>query len=394
MWIKKRHKIITNIVRPIMKLYLKIVYKIKLEKPIKIENGALIISNHTTSMDQFIVGLLFKENLYYMASHDIFQHKFLGKLIKFLVNPIPKEKGKSSDIQAIKSCLHVAKENGNICIFVEGNRTLSGKLGNVDYSIVKLVKALKKPLVICNIKGGFGTEPRWGLKPRKGKMEAGVKQIYDYSDIKDMSNDELYELIISNITVDDYNYYNNYKSNKKALYIERVLYICPVCGHMHTIYSKKNDFYCRNCNLKVTYNADLSLTSDNDSFKFKYLYELYDYQINFVKNKEYLENEIIYEDDILAFKPRMFNSKENLNGRKIKIYNDKLIIQLKDDDIILDFNCIDGITLLGKRKMNIYVGNTTYQVFNKKNTNLLKYMHLFYILKSRREGKECEFLGL
>ena len=77
-------------------------------------------------MDEFLIGILFKEQLYYMASIDLFEHAITGKLIKFLVNPILKEKNKKSDMMAIRNCLNVAKENGNICIFVEGNRTYSG----------------------------------------------------------------------------------------------------------------------------------------------------------------------------------------------------------------------------------------------------------------------------
>ena len=155
MWCKKRHKVIISIIRPIFKLHFKYKYNLSV-KCTDIEESSLILSNHVTSLDPFMVGLLFKNPLYYMASMDLFQHAFIGKLIKFLVNPIPKEKSKKSDLTAIKSCIKVARENGSICIFPEGNRTVTGKLGNVDKSIVKLAKSLKKPLVFVNIKGGFG----------------------------------------------------------------------------------------------------------------------------------------------------------------------------------------------------------------------------------------------
>ena len=45
-----------------------------------IEESSLILSNHVTSLDPFMVGSLFKNPLYYMASMDLFQHAFIGKI--------------------------------------------------------------------------------------------------------------------------------------------------------------------------------------------------------------------------------------------------------------------------------------------------------------------------
>ena len=151
--------------------------------------------------------------------------------------------------------MRVAKEGGNICIFPEGNRTLSGKLGNVDYSIVKLAKSLKVPLVICNIEGGYGVDPRWSNKSRKGKLHVFVRNIYQFDDIKDMDNDELYNLIIDGLTVDEFANENEYKSKKIAEDLERVFFICPNCGHMHSIHTKGNQIYCNKCGLENAENA-------------------------------------------------------------------------------------------------------------------------------------------
>ena len=247
MWIKVRHRVIIEILRPFFTLYLKIKYKFTHDKAIKMPEGSVVLCNHTTTLDPFMLNILFKQNIYFMASKDIFNHRFTGGLIKFLVNPIPKEKGNKSDIAAIKNCMRVAKEKGCIGIFPEGNRTLSGKLGYIDFSIVKLIKALKKPLVICNISGGYPTDPRWGAKIRKGKIHASIREIYQYDEISSMDNEELYKLIVEKLTVDDYNYYPVYKGKNTAEHLERVLYICPICGHMHSIYTKGNMIYCKDC---------------------------------------------------------------------------------------------------------------------------------------------------
>ena len=85
MWVKRRHKVITTLLRPVFRLYLKIKYRATFSKKVSMPEGSIIISNHTTTLDPFMVGMLFKQNLYYMASKDLFNHRFAGKIIKFLV---------------------------------------------------------------------------------------------------------------------------------------------------------------------------------------------------------------------------------------------------------------------------------------------------------------------
>lgn len=390
MWVKKRHRVFVTILKPFFKLYLVFKYKFSCDKPISMKEGSIILSNHTTTLDPVMISCLFKQNLYFMASKDIFNHRFIGKFLKFWLNPIAKEKGKKTDLTAIKSCLRVAKENGNIAIFPEGNRTLSGELGNVDFSIVKLIKQLKKPLVICNIEGGYPTDPRWGLTIRKGKIHASIKKIYSYDEIKDMSNEELYELVLSGLRVNDYNYYPNYKGKKLAEHLEKILYICPVCGHMHTISTNKNMIYCSSCKLEVEHLPSLTFKTNREEFSFKNVSDWYKWQIEVIKEKDYNYNEVIYQDEVGLYLSQPFKKKELLSFGIMKIYNDRFTFDGYDKEFL--FDDIIAVTLVGKKKMNIYVDDTTYQIFNNPKTNLLKYMHLFYVIKNI--GGNYEFLGL
>ena len=394
MWFKKRHKLVIFIFRPIFKLHFRIKYNLKVKVYKEIDYPALILSNHVTSLDPFIVGSYFKKPLYYMASLDLFQHFFVGKLIKFLVNPIPKAKSKKSDLTAIKSCIKVAKENGTICIFPEGNRTVTGELGNVDKSIAKLAKSLKLPIILFNIHGGFGTEPRWGKGVRKGKMHCEIKKILQYDEYKDLDTDLLYEIIVNNLKVKDLNYYNNYKSKTNAMYLERVLYVCPICGSFHTLKSNKNNLFCEKCGLETSYNSNLTFSSNHPEFKFINVRDWYNYQLDIVKNKEYNDNEIIYQDDVMLTKPRLYKTKEKIGRGILQFTTNAFIVKLKDKELIFEFDKVEAVTYLGKKKMNIYYDGETYQVFNDVNSNFIKYVHLYYILKNKKEDKGSDFIGL
>lgn len=393
MWCKRRHKVVVEIIRPFFKLYFRLKYNLKIKTNPAFKDGALIISNHVNSLDPFIVGSCFKGPIYYMASIDLFEHFFVGKLIKFLVNPIPKEKSRKSDLAAVKNCIRVSKEKGSICIFPEGNRNYNGRLGYIDPSIVKLVKALKKPLVIMNIKGGFGSEPRWSKKSRKGKMEVNIKRIIEYDDYINLENDDLYNIIKEELTIDDYNYYQTFKSKNKAEYLERVLYICPACGKFHTIYSRKNNVYCNQCGLVASYNEDLTI-SFNKEISFKNLADWYDYQIEIIKNKEIIANQLIYSDKIRLVKPRLFKSKKKIGDGVLYMYDDRFECKLKKQTLVFEFSNIEAVTTLGKKKINFYYNGETYQMFGDKKLNFIKYLHMFYIIKNKKENKNNEFIGI
>lgn len=395
MWVKRRHRFITNLIRSFLKFYCRIRYKCHVDKAVKYDDNFIAVCNHVTSFDQFMFPMLFKNIIYQMATADLFDRPFFGKLIKFLVNPIPKEKNKKSDLKAIKTCINVIKENGSVGIFVEGNRTFSGDLCYVDDSIAKLVKLLKKPLIICNIEGGYGIDPRWGRKLRNGKMHVSIKKRYEYDEIKDMTNEELFNLIKKGITVN--NFHNpdiEFTTKTGAEYLERVVYICPKCGKIHTLYSKGNNLYCSNCDLIVKYNFDLTLTSNWNSFNFKHVNDWYNYQLDYVRKSSFENEELIYEDVAILGLSRKFKSRKKLGKGKFRLYGNRFEFITKTRKFIFDLKDVESCTILGRKKMGIYYDDKTYQIYGNKKMNLLKYMHMYYFMKNKEGDFKNEFWGI
>lgn len=394
MWCKKRHAVVTAILRPVFKIYYFLNFNCKVKTEQLPEEGAIIISNHTTTLDPILVGLKFNKPIYYMSSKHIFQNRFIGRILKFLVNPIPKEKTNKSDIAAIKTCIKITKEKGSICIFPEGNRTYDGHLCHIDKSIIKLVKHLKQPLIICNIIGGYGSDPRWANSTRKGKLDIVVKSKYTYDYIKNTSDDELYEKILSDLTVDDFSLDVKFKGRRRAECLESVLYICPICKSEHTLRSLVHDVYCTACNNKVTYNENLTFSSDNPLFPFKNVHEWYEFQLDKLNRKQFEPDQLIFSDTVRLVKPQMFKKREELGVGEILLYDDRFKFILDKTTLEIKHDDIDSITLIGNKIMDIYSDGTTYRVKSDHKTNLIKYMNTFYILKSRKKEREHGFVGI
>ena len=229
-WVKKRHKVVRNLLVGLVGAYVRYKSHVKVEK---FKEGKdrqfLIIMNHTTAYDQFFVGMAFKQPIYYIASEDLFSNGFVSKLLTYFLAPIPIKK-QTTDIKAVRDCLRVAREGGTIALAPEGNRTFSGRTGYFKPTIASLAKKLKLPVAVFRIEGGYGAQPRWSDVWRKGELRAYVSRVIEPEEYNDLSDEELFRIIERDMYVDEAVADGTYEHDKLAEYLERAMYVCPYCG--------------------------------------------------------------------------------------------------------------------------------------------------------------------
>ena len=203
-WRKFRHRVVKALAYAFFYPYSVMRYGIHVEsmkRPGK--QPYLLLSNHQTAFDQFFVGMIYRGPVYYVASEDLFSNGFVSGLLRYAVAPIPIRK-QTTDIRSVMNCIKVAKEGGTIAIAPEGNRTFSGRTEYIKPSIVGLVRVLKLPVAFIRIEGGYGVQPRWSDVVRKGKMRAYVSRILSPEEAARLTDDELLQLICSELTVNDF----------------------------------------------------------------------------------------------------------------------------------------------------------------------------------------------
>ncbi len=390
-WVKFRHRVVTAIARPILGGYTRLVYNIKVEK-IKDSNKRqyLIIMNHQTGLDQFILGMAVKRPVYYIASEDLFSNGFISKLLRWAVAPIPIKK-QTTDVHAVMTCLRVAKEGGNIGLAPEGNRTYSGRTGYYNPALIKLMKKLRLPMAVVRIEGGYGTQPRWSDCIRRGKMRAVISRIIEYEEYSKMTDDALYELVGAAMYIDENKECGDFKSNRRAEFIERAMYVCPKCG-LSTFESKGNKVHCKKCGLKAVYNENKTMSGEN--WPFKFAGDWYDYQCKFVNSLDILSvsDKLLYSEKANLYQVFLYKNKRLVEKNvPVELYGSKAVI----NGLEFSFNEVSAFTVLGKNKLNIYIGENVYQLKGDKHFNALKYVNLFHRYKNVTEGNENgEFLGL
>lgn len=392
-WIKPRHKFTRNFVAFALWGYIKCKYHIKYEKFKDDKRAYLILYNHQTAFDQFFIGSVFKKPVYYVASEDLFSNGFISSVIRYLVAPIPIKK-QTTDPKAVMDCFRVAREGGSIAIAPEGNRTYSGTTEYMNGAIVPLVRRLKLPLVLFRIEGGYGVQPRWTDKNRKGKMTAKVSRILEVSEVEKLTDEQLFYIIKTQLYVDEREITERYTGKRLAEHLERVAYVCPDCG-LSRFVSKGNLISCEKCGKTIEYLPNKQLKGVNCDFPFTFVKDWYDYQKQFIIKtdlSEFKEKPIWTEKGNL-FSVELYKRKKLLKKKaEILLYYDKLRL----DDKLLPFDEISTITVLGRNKLNVYYKDNLYQVKSYKGFNALKFVNVYYKYKEMQKSKNghVEFLGL
>lgn len=389
-WTRTRHKVVTEIARVVLVPYMKLRYRIKIDKFREDKKrNYLILLNHQTPFDQFFVGASFRGPIYYMATEDIFSMGWISKVIRWIVAPIPIKK-QTTDVGAVMNCIKVIREGGSIAIAPEGNRTYSGKTEYMNPAIAPLARKLGVPVLLYRIEGGYGAEPRWSDVIRKGKMHGYVARVIEPEEAAAMTNEELFAAIRDGLYVNEAAADSQFRHKKLAEYLERCIYICPHCG-ISRFESHGDTLTCLGCGKSARYLPTKEFEGD---FGFRFVNDWYEYQKNYVNQldtREYLEKPLC-EDTANLFEVLVYDRKVLLQENMyIAMYGDRLVL----GDQILSFEDISTITVLGKNKMNIYHGKQLYQIKGDKRFNALKYVMLFYRSKNIEKGDQNdEFLGI
>lgn len=396
-WLKPRHRVIRDLASLVLGPYVRIRYNIKIKKfrP-KDERPYLILSNHQTGADQFIVGMVVPRPIYYLASEDLFSNGFISKLLRFAVAPIPIKK-QTSDVQAVRNCIKVAREGGTIAIFPEGNRTFSGRTEYMKPAIAKLARSLKVPVAFMRIEGGYGVQPRWSDCVRRGKMRAYVSRVMEPEEVRALSDKEFYELVCRELYRDEAVVDGIYAHKKTAEYLERVMYVCPYCG-LSEFESRDDIIRCKRCDRKIKYLPSKELEGVGFTFPFRFVAQWYEHQCDFMNALDVsaMTDEPIYRDRVQFSRVILYKTKELLDKNAVaSLYGDRITVDTAEGQRVLDFESISVITVLGRNKLNIYHGDDVYQFKSDKRFNAVKYMNVFYRKKHIDRGEnDDKFLGL
>jgi 1-acyl-sn-glycerol-3-phosphate acyltransferase len=119
--------------------------------------GVLLVSNHLSHLDVFVLGILVPRPLNYVARSTLFL-PILGPLIRSVGGfPIQRE---GMGASGLKETLRRLRNGGIVTLFPEGTRSRTGELGDLKSGIAVLAARARVPIVPAAVAGTFEAWPR------------------------------------------------------------------------------------------------------------------------------------------------------------------------------------------------------------------------------------------
>ena len=391
-WRKFRHRVVFGLLRYPLTAYTVLRYGVKVDRfRQQGKRPYLIVMNHQTAWDQFFVCMAFRNPIYFVASEDIFSLGWISSLIRWLVAPIPIKK-QTTDLQAVKNCIKVAREGGTICLAPEGHRTFHGRTVYMKPAIASLARKLGLPLAIFRIEGGYGVHPRWSDVIRRGRMHGYVSRVVEPEELKAMTDEQVMALIEKELWQDEARVTGEFRHKKNAEFLERVFYVCPKCG-LSTFESHGDLISCTKCGMTVRHKPTKELEGVGFDFPHRFVADWYDWQNDYVNHLDTaaMTDVPLWTETARFSRVHAAKRKELLKKEAtLCLYGDRITV----DDRVFRFDEI-GVTLLGKNKLNLYEGKEFYQLKSCKRFNGLKYLNFYHRYKNLKTGEQHgQFLGL
>jgi 1-acyl-sn-glycerol-3-phosphate acyltransferase len=158
--------------------------------------GALLVCNHLSHFDVFVIGVPIKRPLNYVARSSLFV-PILGPFMRSVGAFAIQREGMGA--QGLKETLKRVRAGGMVLLFPEGTRSRDGDLAPLKSGIAVLAARTSVPIVPAGLAGTFEAWPRSELLPRCHPIRIHYGRPIAPAEIAGLDTDTVTALIRSRI---------------------------------------------------------------------------------------------------------------------------------------------------------------------------------------------------
>lgn len=377
-----RHKRIYRILYHLIRWPVRVIFGYECDAE-SLEEPALIVSNHVTDVDFFFVALGLKgSHTYYVASEHIFRLGWVSKVINWLVAPIARRKGTTA-MDTAMTMMRKLRAGYSVCVFGEGESTWNGQSIPIYPATATLARVSGKPLKTFRIEGGHLTMPRWGKGIRRGRVFGHVVNTYTPEQLKAMTVDEINEAINRDIYEDAWERQKKhpvrYRNRKRAELIETVLFLCPKCKRIGTLYGKRHQVLC-DCGYHV-HMTEYGTFEPAEPFENTAQWDRW--QMECLKKQDYAPDAKLMDEQVTLYRLNE-DAKEEIAQGTLMLENDVLRIRGR----AFELKKISQLALIQKRVIVMTYEDAYYEFRADRPRCLRKYLAAWHNCQASQEKGE------
>jgi 1-acyl-sn-glycerol-3-phosphate acyltransferase len=332
----------------------------------------VVVGNHVTTRDPFILSILCPEPIYWVTSDGNMRTRFM-RFFLGLVGSIPKSKA-IPDIQTVNWIVEVIrKRKGVVGIFPEGQASWDGHTLPLFPSTAKLLKLLKVPVVSATLEGAYFALPRWTWDRRHGRVDVRWRLLIDAGEIKSLSSEEILRRLEAGIAWDEYGRQEGdrrpYRSSRRAEHVELALFMCPECETAGSLRSRGNRLHCGSCGSTVILDRyGYFRVAGQGKARFATIRDWSTWQVSAFaaaaeEAKRRPDEAFITDGGAILRKGYRTNPLRRIRTGTLSLYPDRLeLMTVLGERISLPVAELDGVGVLKRNFLEFYHGRNLYQV--------------------------------
>ncbi|MBI9099844.1 MAG: 1-acyl-sn-glycerol-3-phosphate acyltransferase [Spirochaetaceae bacterium] len=365
--------------------YFRVEY-IGLDSVKRLEKPYIVLPNHCSFFDPFLINAPIDEKFHYVVSDSSFRNPITRWLLA-QTGAIAITKN-TTDLTSLKKMIEASRSGKVIGVFPEGLQNWDGATLPLIESTAKMVRMLNVPIVVPLIEGAYLMGPRWGTSFRRGRVFITYKILFDGIGPGEKKTSEIIQALKDAL---DHNEYKcerlkgiRFKGRKRAQNIEQLIYICPQCHSISSFRSKGNDFSCQSCGYSVHYSetGHFIVKSGRAYFDNSVEWNRWQQQEASTIVKKDPGNEPLFSDDNLIYSTPDQKGTFRKRGRgSLYFYRDKLEFKDKNSQLsVYRFDSISGMNVQLHEKLEFYCKKELHRFFTVKKRFSAKKVYDFYKL--------------
>lgn len=252
------------------------------------DEPCLILMNHSSFTDLFIIATLFADRQYHIVCTN---DGFVGKAeLMRRIGCIPTKKF-ITDTTLVKDMKYAFDTlKSSVVMYPEASYSFDGTETPLPKSLSKCLRLMKVPVVMVKTDGAFIRDPLYNnLQKRDVKVSATVKYVLSAEDVVSKSADEIHQILCDEFKYDHFK--SQYekgilvKEKFRADGLHRALYKCPACKAEGSMVGKGISITCKKCRKSYTLEENGSLSAKTGDTEYKFVSDWYAWERDEVRKE-------------------------------------------------------------------------------------------------------------